>query len=893
LNHNKSKKEDEQLRGVKHLYNNFHIYRWTDMNKFICFSVVALLIPSIFFLQNISGEEKNLAENITQHIETSSLNQYGDGYRYNIKGWVYAHIEGDAYERGYQHGYLLSDEIIDMMTRWSNIIHNHPYIKPLNGLFSQQKYEKISKIWWEFCKSQAVRMYWDEYPTEYREEIKGIAAGVTSNGGTIHGDPVSYEDVLTSNQMYEIMSKLTDRKIRKGFHPLLTLFNSLKPEISSYATLSADQFINEFSNQPMHHHCSSFIATGNATTDGQIIISNSMWSSSDGSGAFWWSNYIAIRWNVVLDVTPTQGNRFMMTCAPGYIWSNHDFYQNDAGIVFIETTLPQGIWSEHGLPLAVRARTAVQYAESIDDVIYYLKHENDGVMNAIWLIGDTKTGEIARYELGLYHDAIVDRTFNGFQWSANNPMDTGVRLEKIDLRLLAKTLIYHVVLGIEGYQYHTPLYRPAERDIKFQELGEQYYGEIDVDMVKEIMATDPIGRYSPDCKITSSKLVENRGMWVFTGNPMGKILELENLDQSSMQKEKIKPVGWVRLYGLPDKEGYETINQPQELENQPNILWTHQTGNDSNDFYSSAIIVDDTLFSTTSSGEIYALDTNDGSTLWSKIIGYQPTTPAIYENKLFVGTSEGLKMLDLGWMTQGEKQIGKVVSCPVTVDGNIFVGNEDGTIYAYDVESGIEQWSRELPGEVYISQPWDNSLFVGSGKDCYAINIDTGNLEWIFETDGLITSRPYVDNGTVYFGSWDTYIYAINANDGTLKWKYETGWGVETTPVVSDGLVFVGSNDNNFYALYQNNGALNWFFTCKSGIHSSPVVNEANVIFGSDDGRLYMLNKNTGDIQWNFSPGDTIDDRINYRTTAIISDPVLDDEAVFIGADGNIYALPT
>ena len=117
------------------------------------------------------------------------------------------------------------------------------------------------------------------------------------------------------------------------------------------------------------------VATGDATSDGQLIISNSMWSSSDGGGAFWWSNYIAIRWNVVLDVTPTTGNRFMMACAPGYIWSDHDFYQNEAGIVFIETTLPQGLWKERGLPLAVRARTAIQYSNNIDDVIYYLKHQ--------------------------------------------------------------------------------------------------------------------------------------------------------------------------------------------------------------------------------------------------------------------------------------------------------------------------------------------------------------------------------------------------------------------------------------------------------------------------------------------------------------------------------------
>ncbi len=862
-----------------------------NMRKIACFFTILLMILTTLFLPYALAEKENTVNTTDQNIGISSEIKYEGGYRYNTQGWIYTHIEGEPYERGYQHGYLLSEEIVDMMNRWSNMIHNHPSLKRLNGCFSQERYEKISEIWWKFCKSQVVRMYWDEYPTEYREEIRGIAAGVTNNGGTIHGDPVSYEDVLTSNQMYELMSKLTDRKIRKGFHPLLTLFNCLKREFSSYATLSANQFIDEFSDQPMHHHCSSFIATGNATTDGQIIISNSMWSSSDGSGAFWWSNYIAIRWNVVLDVAPTQGNRFMMTCAPGYIWSDHDFYQNDAGLVFIETTLPQGLWSERGLPLAVRARTAVQYAESIDDVIYYLKHKNDGVMNAVWLIGNTKTGEIARYELGLYHDAIIDRTFNGFHWSANNPMDLGVRLEKIDLKLLAKTLIYHVVLGIDGYQYHTPLYRPAERDIKFQELGEQYYGEIDVDVVKTIMATDPIGRYSPDCKITCSKLVENQGMWVHTGSPMGKILDLENLDKSSIQNEKIKPVGWVRLYGLPDKDRYETINQPQELEYQPDIFWTYDTGDNSNDFYSSSVIKDDILFSTTSSGELYALDVEDGQLLWNVSIGNQPTVPAIYDDKLFIGTTEGLKMLDIGWMIQGGKPLGKIVSRPVIANNRVIVGDENGNIYAFDAESGDEQWNAKLPDEIYISQPWNGSLFIGSGDKCYKINIENGDISWIFETDGMITSRPYVQDDVMYFGSWDTFVYAVNAETGNLKWKFETGWGVETTPIFDDGLVFVGSHDNNFYALHGNNGTMCWAFTCKSGIHSSPAVSDNYVIFGSDDGRLYCLNKLNGNLIWNFSPGYTIDDKINYLTTPIISDPIIDGETVFIGVNGNIYAL--
>ena len=54
-----------------------------------------------------------------------SAEQYGKAYRYNAQAWIYIHIEGDPYERGFQHGYLLSEEIVDMLNRWSNTIHNH------------------------------------------------------------------------------------------------------------------------------------------------------------------------------------------------------------------------------------------------------------------------------------------------------------------------------------------------------------------------------------------------------------------------------------------------------------------------------------------------------------------------------------------------------------------------------------------------------------------------------------------------------------------------------------------------------------------------------------------------------------------------------------------------
>ena len=62
----------------------------------------------------------------------------------------------------------------------------------------------------------------------------------------------------------------------------------------------------------------------------------------------------------------------------------------------------------------------------------------------------------------------------------------------------------HSILGIPGFGYHSIRYKPESRDIKYEELGEMYYGEIDVDIVKEIASTSPIKvASSPPSRISS------------------------------------------------------------------------------------------------------------------------------------------------------------------------------------------------------------------------------------------------------------------------------------------------------------------------------------------------------------------------------------------------------
>jgi hypothetical protein len=46
-----------------------------------------------------------------------AVETFGPAYRYPAAGWIYLHIEGKPYERGYQHGYLMAREIPEYLRR--------------------------------------------------------------------------------------------------------------------------------------------------------------------------------------------------------------------------------------------------------------------------------------------------------------------------------------------------------------------------------------------------------------------------------------------------------------------------------------------------------------------------------------------------------------------------------------------------------------------------------------------------------------------------------------------------------------------------------------------------------------------------------------------------------
>jgi Phospholipase B len=285
-------------------------------------------------------------------------------YSFERGGWVYVHLEGEPEAIGFQHGYLLAQEIEDAF----------PAVEA--GMMHSTKRD------WPFFRQVSREMLWPKLDPEYQQELQGIAAGLNARTG-------SRLDV------YDIVALNSFEELPDYYVPWL----------------NKHERVANAPNLKSPGNCSAFVATGSWTKDGQIVIAHNNWT-----------NYMnGERWRVIFDIHPTHGYQILMDGFPGVIASDDDFGINSDGLMVTETTITQFEgWDPDGTPEFMRARKALQYAGSIDDYTRIMLDGNNGGYANDWLLGDRKTGEIAQFELGLKAYKLwrtTDGVFAGSNWA--------------------------------------------------------------------------------------------------------------------------------------------------------------------------------------------------------------------------------------------------------------------------------------------------------------------------------------------------------------------------------------------------------------------------------------------------------------------------------------------
>jgi hypothetical protein len=203
-------------------------------------------LKRLFFVLNIAAF--SVALGFAADLTTEEQAWLSKAIREETNGWIYIHIEGRPFARGFQHGYLLAKEIAESL-----------------------RIEKYINWWdtgkeWSFFVEATLKMFAPKIAPEFREEMEGITAGARKAGVE-----VSYGDVVLLNASSEIF----------GYWYSWSQKNAGSPQKGG--------------------GCSAFIATGKATADGRLVLAHNTWTS-----------YVTCLSNIVIDLVPEKGFRMLM-----------------------------------------------------------------------------------------------------------------------------------------------------------------------------------------------------------------------------------------------------------------------------------------------------------------------------------------------------------------------------------------------------------------------------------------------------------------------------------------------------------------------------------------------------------------------------------------------------
>jgi outer membrane protein assembly factor BamB len=298
----------------------------------------------------------------------------------------------------------------------------------------------------------------------------------------------------------------------------------------------------------------------------------------------------------------------------------------------------------------------------------------------------------------------------------------------------------------------------------------------------------------------------------------------ETAFKAKEKRKTIKTVTWP-VYGYDDER---TRYLPTKEVRPPYraSTWSFQAGKL---LEFSPIVVRGMLYFIDKDGLFYALDARKGNVQWKRDLGtLSASSPAYSEGAVFAVT------LDPGQAVAMRARDGKVLwrrpfpsrseSSPVVFGKRVVVGTEDGTVYALNRETGAIDWQVDTAGAVKGGLALNDGTLYGANYagEVFAINAANGDVRWMSSTQGLsfdrggpVYSTPAVAFGRVFLGSIDNRVYSFDAETGEIAWSHSTGDWAYPGPAVADTeraepTVYIGSKDQNFYALDAKTGDVRW-----------------------------------------------------------------------------------
>ena len=306
----------------------------------------------------------------------------------------------------------------------------------------------------------------------------------------------------------------------------------------------------------------------------------------------------------------------------------------------------------------------------------------------------------------------------------------------------------------------------------------------------------------------------------------------------------------------------------------PEVLWSKSIGSGVGKFYSqlSPVVADDQVFAAARDGDVMAFDKQSGERKWTLDLSDQP------EN--------------------ADKRSARLSGGLTAFYGKLFLGSENGYVYAIDQTDGSLLWRKQVPGEVLAAPVADGGRIVvvtSSGK-LVALDAEKGDILWSTGDDQpKLTLRgqstPVLAAGGVVYGRADGRIGVVLLDSGMLAnvsrvasprgaTELDRMVDVDAQPVIIGDELYAVAYNGQLMARKLISGEELW--KRKYSSYQNMGVGPMELVLTDAKSHVYAVDRSNGSEKW-------ANTQLSYRN---LTAPVTFGDYVVVGdGEGYLYWL--